>query len=86
MAAKDRRLLENGNPVRPVQQMRRHEAGAAATDDGDLQVVTLQRLIFAYGLRGLFKTRLFEATMARRLINTARGAGPPGNTRSSSAL
>ena len=84
MAAEDRRLLENGNPVRPVQQMRGHEAGAATTDDGDIQVVTLQRLIFAYGLRGLFKTRLIEATMARQLINP--GAGPSGNTDSSLAL
>ena len=41
MAAQDRRFLENGDVVRPVQQMSGHEASAAAADDGDIQGVIL---------------------------------------------
>ena len=35
--------------MRPVQQMSGHEAGAAATDDCNLQAVTLELLVFVYG-------------------------------------
>jgi len=44
MAAQDRRFLENGDFVRPVQQMSGHEPGTAATDDCNLQAVFLQFL------------------------------------------
>jgi hypothetical protein len=45
MTAQDRRLLENGDVVRPVQQMSGHEPGTAATDDCNLQAVILWLLV-----------------------------------------
>jgi hypothetical protein len=40
--------------VDPVQQMSCHEAGAAATDYGDIQTVTLPLPVFVSGLHGRF--------------------------------
>ena len=74
MAAQDRCLLEDGHMVYPLQQMSGHEAGAPATDYGDIQAVTLQLPVFAYGLHGRSTLRRLEATMARRAINPRASA------------
>ena len=71
MAAEDRFLLENRHTVRPVQQMGGHEPGAAATDYGDSQAVTLWLPVFVSGHRGRFVLGLIEARISSAASSVA---------------